>query len=318
MKLKEVYQLAIDIGVKADPRGKKQVDESIKKRKAVYNKLSSEEKKYFDKDLLKIPYPDTRILLGNPNTKITGVLTGIDIEVSEVLLADRLNENGKKINLLIGHHPKGKALASLHRVMSMQTGIWQKYGVPNNIGEVLMNKRKEEVQRRVMPANHNRAVDTAKILGFNFICLHTTSDNLVSNFLQKCLDKNKPAKIGSLMKFLRGIPEYGEAAKEGMGPQILVGDETKKVGKIFVDMTGGSEGPKEAIQKLADAGIGTIVGMHFSNQHIDKAENNGINLVVAGHIASDSLGMNLFLDKLEKKGLTNIISTSGLKRVKRN
>jgi hypothetical protein len=40
-------------------------------------------------------------------------------------------------------------------------------------------------------------------------------------------------------------------------------------------------------------------------------------VVIAGHISSDSLGVNLFLDELEKRGI-EIIPCSGLIRVSRN
>jgi hypothetical protein len=48
----------------------------------------------------------------------------------------------------------------------------------------------------------------------------------------------------------------------------------------------------------------------------DKASEFHMNVVIAGHISSDSLGMNLFLDELEKKGV-EIVPCSGLIRVKR-
>jgi hypothetical protein len=39
--------------------------------------------------------------------------------------------------------------------------------------------------------------------------------------------------------------------------------------------------------------------------------------VVAGHMSSDSIGMNLILDKFEAKGV-EIVAASGLIRVSRN
>jgi len=42
-----------------------------------------------------------------------------------------------------------------------------------------------------------------------------------------------------------------------------------------------------------------------------------LNVVIPGHISSDSLGVNLFLDELEKRGI-KIIPCSGLIRVSRN
>ncbi len=59
---------------------------------------------------------------------------------------------------------------------------------------------------------------------------------------------------------LKSIPEYREAVLQGVGPVIFEGKESRRTGKIMVDMTGGTSGPVEAIGKLAEAGVGTIVG----------------------------------------------------------
>jgi hypothetical protein len=84
----------------------------------------------------------------------------------------------------------------------------------------------------------------------------------------------------------------------------------------MVDMTGGTEGPQEVLEKLAGAGVGTIVAMHYSEKHKEEAEKHKMNVIIAGHIVSDSLGMNLILDRLEEKGV-KILPTSGLVRVSR-
>jgi polysaccharide deacetylase 2 family uncharacterized protein YibQ len=41
-----------------------------------------------------------------------------------------------------------------------------------------------------------------------------------------------------------------------------------------------------------------------------------MNIVIAGHMSSDSLGMNLWLDELEKRGI-EIVPCGGLIRVSR-
>ena len=87
-------------------------------------------------------------------------------------------------------------------------------------------------------------------------------------------------------------------------------------GEILVDMTGGTEGPEAAIERLAAAGVGTIVGMHMGDKLRKEAEKQHVNVVIAGHISSDNIGVNLFLDQLEKQGV-NCIAFSGLERVSR-
>ena len=317
MKLKEIYETALKMGIKADPRGKKGIEKLLARNKEQYKDLKPDEKELFDQDKLSNPYADSRILVGDPEMEVSGILTGIDLEVQEILLADRLNQKGKKINLLLAHHPEGKALATLSDVMAMQADVWANQGVPVNVGDVLISKRMRDVFRALQPVNHNRAIDAARLLGFAFMCVHTPADNLVTSYLQKLINEKEPYLVKDIMKILKEIPEYKQATQIGNAPMILVGDGEKRVGKVLVDMTGGTEGPAEALEKLSQAGVGTLVGMHLKDELRKKAEDNQLNVVLGGHIASDAIGLNHFLDKIEEKGV-EIIPCSGLYRVRRS
>jgi len=189
--------------------------------------------------------------------------------------------------------------------------------VPVNVAEDLLEGRIKEVERRVSPINHTRAVDAAKILDIPFICVHTPADNHVASFLQRLMDNKKPKTIEKLIQILKDIPEYEQATRCNAGPKIVKGAKERRPGKVFVDMTGGTEGPKNIFERLSQAGVGTLVSMHLSEEHFKKAEEEHINIIVAGHIASDNLGLNLLLDKLEKKNRMEIISCSGFQRVQR-
>ena len=84
----------------------------------------------------------------------------------------------------------------------------------------------------------------------------------------------------------------------------------------MVDMTGGTSGPVESLGKLAAAGVGTIVGMHMGEEHRKRAKEENMNVVIAGHVSSDSLGMNLVIDQYERQGV-QVIACSGFTRVSR-
>ena len=317
MKLSEIYELFIKKGIEADPRGRKEVEKNLKKLKGKYNKLDKKEKEEFDKEKLTNPFSDTRILYGDPKKEVKSVFVGIDMEVGEILLADRLNEKGEKIDIVMTHHPEGKALAGLDEVMHVQADVMHKYGVPINVAEGVMTGRITEISRAVAPANHDRAVDAARLLDIPFMCAHTVGDNMVYDFLERLIEKKKPETLGEVVDILKEIPEYKEAIKVGAGPRLFMGSSDKRAGKIAITgMTGGTEGAVEAYEKMAQAGIGTVIDMHMSEEHKKKAEKYHINVVIAGHIASDSLGMNLLLDEIEKKGV-KVIPVSGLTRVKR-
>jgi putative NIF3 family GTP cyclohydrolase 1 type 2 len=82
------------------------------------------------------------------------------------------------------------------------------------------------------------------------------------------------------------------------------------------EITGGTEGSPKRYEKIAQAGIGTVVGMHISEEHKKEAEAAHINIVIAGHMSSDSLGMNLLMDALQKQGI-EIVACSGFTRFSR-
>jgi len=314
MTIQEIFNLAIEMGKKADFRTEEGLQKFLDRKKKQYDKLSETAKKDFDKEALENPFLDSRILHIADNKEIKKILIGVDIDSAELLVARELGD----IDLVISHHPLGKGLSHLADVMSLQCDVLAQYGVPINVSEGLMQKRISEVSRSINSSNHQKTIDTAKLLGINLICLHTPCDNLAAKFLKYKVDSKDIETVGELMDELKEIPEYKEAQKIGVGPKVFVGNEENRAGKIVMaEITGGTEGSPKLYEKMAIAGIGTVVGMHQSEEGRKEAESANVNVVIAGHISSDSLGINIFLDQLENKGI-EIVPCSGVIRVSRN
>jgi len=313
MTTKQIYDLAIRLGIKADLRGAERVKKYLARIKKKYEEAPKKAQAEFDLEKLTNPYSDTRILVDHQKP-VKKILAGIDMEGPELLLAKQLG-----VDLVMAHHPEGPALADLSDVMHLQAQVLADYGVPINIAESVIKSRISEVSRGISPINHDRAVDIAKILGLNFMCVHTPADNLAAGFVIKLLEKNKTKleTVGEVVDLLKTIPEYAAAVKRKAGPMIFAGAPERSCGKIVVtEFTGGTSGSKDIYEKMSHYGFGTIIGMHMSEEHLKEAEKYHINVIIAGHMASDSLGMNLFLDEIEKKGIT-VVPVSGLIRVKR-
>ncbi|MBI5235685.1 MAG: NGG1p interacting factor NIF3 [Deltaproteobacteria bacterium] len=316
MKIKDIYEKAVKRGMELDPRGMEEVKADLARAKREYDGIKDKDKPYFDVERLKNPYSDTRILFGDPDKDVKRVIVGIDMEIGEVLLADRLNQTGGAIDLIVAHHPEGRPMAMLYDVMGMQSGILEKYGVPINVAEDIMEERIREVERRLMSVNHTRAVDAARLLNIPFMCVHTPSDNAVTTYLQTLFDEKKPTLVSDITDILMEIPEYKQTANEVVRPGVVCGSEKRRAGKVFVDMTGGTGGSKKAFEKLAIAGVGTIVGMHIGDDHRKEAEKHHINVVIAGHISSDTLGLNLLFDNILKG--VDVVQASGFRRIERS
>lgn len=313
MKIPEIYNLAIESGRKADFRSKEDLEKLLLRKQKKFEKLSEKEKRGFDQESLVNPYSDTRVLHVAKDQEIKRVLVGIDIEVGEILLAKELGN----IDLVISHHPLGRALADLHEVMELQIDVLNQYGVPVNIGEGLMKERIGEVARGLNPRNNWRTVDAARLLGINLMCLHTVADNQAATFIRTIIESKTPERLEDLMNILCEVEEYQKAIEQGVGPAIMVGTPDNRCGKIAItEMTGGTEGSPKLYERMAQAGIGTVIAMHQSDEHKKEAEAAHVNVINVGHMSSDSLGVNLILDELEKQGI-EIVPCGGFVRVSR-
>jgi hypothetical protein len=131
MKLSEIYRIAVEKGIAEDARDRAEIDRVLDTARKAFDKLDDDDKEFFDTERLTNPYSDTRISAGDPDMEIRGLLAGIDMEVGEVLLADRLREKGEPIDLIFAHHPEGPGFANLHEVMYMQADLWAVQGRGN-------------------------------------------------------------------------------------------------------------------------------------------------------------------------------------------
>ncbi len=318
MTIKQIYALAIELGVKYDLRGPATVQRKLRREKEKFNKLPQRLKGEYDVERLANPFSDTRYFSDNPGKPVRRVLAGIDIETSELLLAKEISKD-TPVDLVLSHHPIGPALAGLHEVMHLQAELLALYGVPINVAENLITIRLDEVSRIVSPINHSRVLDAARLLKLDLMCAHTATDNLVAHFLDRLLKKGgkRVEFVEDIMKILKTVPEYRLAMAQKAGPMIFTGAEDRYAGKIaLTEVTGGTAGSKHMYEKLSQAGIGTIIGMHMQEEYKREAEKHHLNVIIAGHMSSDSIGMNLFLDELEKRGV-EVLTCSGLTRVRR-
>lgn len=287
MKLSTLFNRALKFARQHDPRGKGHFD-----------------------------YADSCLLYGRPDIEVKKVMVGIDIEVAELLLADKIRKNGG-LDLVISHHPEGRALASLHEVMRLQIDMLKKVGIPASVAQASVEERRREVERKMLPVNHMRVIDAARLLDVPFICLHTVADNFASFFIHRILKDKTPKRLKDVISILETVTEYKLAKRENAGPRIILGDPGRPVGKVFVEMTGGTEGPRNVFDKLYKVGIRTLVSMHLSEDHFRRVDAANLNVVIAGHISSDTLGLNLLLDKIEKEESLEFVECSGFKRIRR-
>lgn len=240
-----------------------------------------------------------------PAENVKKVCIGVDIKVEDMMLAKHLGAD-----LVIAHHPVGnKQLLELSKVMDSQLDTMVANGVPINKAQKLLKTRQGKVDISVHGANYDKASKAAKLLNIGLMNIHQPADviteKLVAEHLADKFKGNERVKLKEIVEALKELPEYKNAETE---PNIAVGSESSYAGKICVTMAGGTGGGTDISKAYFEAGVGTLIEMHMSSAEISDISKQGIgNVIIAGHMASDSVGLNRIIETLRHYGLEVII-----------
>ncbi|MBM7615389.1 Nif3-like dinuclear metal center hexameric protein [Alkaliphilus hydrothermalis] len=250
---------------------------------------------------------DCGIIVEGDNIKKVAI--GVDMELAELMLAKELG-----VDLVITHHPTGgSARINLHKVMDNQIDKMVAAGVPINKAQKALCEKKGQVERALHVSNYDRSASAARLLNMPFMGIHTPTDIMaerkVQNLLDEKLKDNPKATLQDIVDALETLPEYQKTLAK---PVIRVGGKDDFAGKVYVTMAGGTGGGVAVQKAYFEAGVGTAVVMHMPEDVIKAVKEQNIgNVVVAGHMASDSVGINELAMALEGKGI-EVIRMSGL------
>jgi putative NIF3 family GTP cyclohydrolase 1 type 2 len=310
----DIYKLTVKKGIEADRRSKEEIGEFMHAVYEEYSKIPQHRKPFFDKMRLVNPYDDTRIIYGDRRKPVKTIAVGIDVDVSTLLLINELRKK-KNIDLVITHHPIGYARQNIFRVVHMKSGIWDDYGVPEDESAETLSEASKEIKLDRIGKNFDKVENAAKLLGIPLMTMHTPADNFVSRYMQELVDNTSPLCMEDLTNILYGQPEFLRVAKDHLVvDMIMKNTDGPQLGKVFVDMTGGTySGVNQMLKHFKNNGVQTIMRMHNPASTLPDFEKANINLVVCNHMAGCSMGMNLILDQILPHGI-EIIPVSGMVR----
>lgn len=247
----------------------------------------------------------------NEGNNIKKVLMGVDMDTPELLIAKQLG-----YDLVISHHPHaGTSEVNFHNVMLKQIDKMVEFGVPINKAQKALANTLTKIERGKHPGNFDRVASFAKLIKMPYMNIHLPCDIVTEDFVQNYLNhtfKNNPkAKLKDAIDALNLIPEYQKSIAK---PVIRVGSSDDYAGKIAVLMAGGTNGGEKVYKAYFEAGVGTIICMHVPDDVRSAIIDQNIgNIIVAGHMPSDSIGINILINELEQKGL-EITAMSGIMR----
>jgi len=227
------------------------------------------------------------------------VLMGVDMDTAELLLAKELG-----YDCVVSHHPKNTNPDML-KVMDTHILRLEKLGIPRNRSQKALAKRTEELSYNQHVSNSRRSESAAKLMKMPYLSLHTPADIIGEAIVQKHLDDKfagKPdTKLGDIVDALGELGEYKNSARK---PKIRIGSKDSYAGKIYVLMAGLTGPGAGVLEQYFEGGVGTLILMHIPEADVKKLkEHNHGNVIVAGHMSSDSLGMNKIADKWREQGI---------------
>lgn len=232
--------------------------------------------------------------------KIKKVLFCIDAGVPELLLAKKL-----KCDAVIAHHPVGGTAAiHFHEVFKRHIQQMLGAGVPKDKAENAVKKRLEELEVEAHTRNYAQVIDAAKLLEISFMNIHTPLDEVGRQLMSKQINK-RTDKNSTLKDVVAALEELNEFKNALTKIKIRLGKPENKAGKIVVSHGAGTNGGYEIAKTYFEHGINTVIYIHISIGDLTKlkAENKS-NLIITGHIASDSVGINPFIKELETRNIT--------------
>jgi len=253
-----------------------------------------------------IPWDSGISVEGN---NIKKVLIGVDMDTSELLVAKHLD-----MDLVISHHPHtGEQEIYFHKVMLRQIDKMVEFGVPINKAQKALRKKVNSIELASHVKNYDRVRSAAMLLKMPYMNIHMPADIISENFVQEHLNKAFKNHFKTTLKdVLESLMEIYEYQNTPAGPVIRVGKESDFAGKIAVLMAGGTSGGVDVFKAYFEAGVGTIICMHVPENIKEEIEKQNIgNIIVAGHMASDSIGLNVIIRELERNGL-EVIKMSGI------
>lgn len=251
---------------------------------------------------------DSQVYVEAPGD-VRRVLFGVDIEVGEILYA-----RDAGYDAVIAHHPAGdRARLDFERVVYRQVDQMMAEGIPREVAEAAVEERLGPLRRGVHMANLDRVVGTARLIGLPFCNIHLACDLIGRAAIVDLLRRHDGAgaTVTEALGWFSELPEM-EAAMTC--PEAWVGDPAAPLGRWTVAMAGGTNGGYPVFREYWRHGVDTIFAMHCAEDDLRRLRAEagpGRNLVVTGHMATDSIGINRVIDGLEAQGV-EVTRTSGI------
>lgn len=244
-----------------------------------------------------------------PGQGIKKVLFGIDISTAELAMAKQLGYDA-----VIAHHPPQTPTIPAWKVYLRHIDFLTQAGVPKEAAEAAVLPRAESMAAGFQSANHDHYPSIARLLDIPFMNIHCPLDELGRRIMQEtvdaCLAANSQATLGDVVDALNALPEFSNAFTK---IEIAMGDAKAPAGKVVVAHGALTNGGYAVANAYFEYGVPTVLYIHIPYPDLQRLRTEAKGqLIISGHISSDLVGINPFVEKLQDAGI-EVTTISGIR-----
>jgi hypothetical protein len=235
-----------------------------------------------------------------PGTRISHLLLGIDVGAAELFMARQLGYHA-----VVAHHPAGFA-GPYWEVYRLHVGQMVAAGVPRAEAEAAVAERIAGFEAAAQRENYDHIASIARLLETPFLNIHSPLDEVGRRIMQATVDEalavNPAATVATLRAALLRLPEFA-AARTQM--QVALGGWDTPAGRVVVSHGAYTNGGYRVARAYLTHGVDTLCCIHFPLEDAQRLAAEGVrgNILVMGHIAGDSVGINPYVARLRADGL---------------
>jgi len=238
---------------------------------------------------------DTAVHVHGKNIK--KIMLMIDVTTADLMLAKNLG-----CDAVVTHHPIGVTAINFYKVIDRHIDYMKENGIPENIAKKSVLDLKKRIELRNHTQIYSSVIDSAKILNMPLVNIHQPCDEYARRVISQKIQDENPNLVSDLVTTLEAIPEFKNAATK---IQVSYGQPNSNVDKWVAVIAAGTNGGFQIAKNYFDNGISTVLYFHIDYNDLVKLIESNIqgNLIILGHLAGDSIGLNALANNLENEGI---------------
>lgn len=228
-------------------------------------------------------------------TNIKKVFVSIDVSPFDIYFAKTLG-----CDCVLTHHPIGKSAVSFHKVFDRHMTYMLEKGVKKKLAISLVKDLKYKAYLKSHSLIYNDVISTAEILKMPLLNIHQPLDEYMRKIILFKLAKSKLKTISDLIEAIEEITEFKKALTRVI---ICNGKVSNEIGNWVLVIAAGSNGGYDIARTYYENNVSTVIYLHIDYNELNKVKKDKTckNLVILGHLAGDSIGMNKICKELEKR-----------------